>query len=151
MNVRYKKFKPFTFNLMSAAIYMFLIFLFIYIDDIFTVEAIYLFQRILLAVFSFICTILYSQDLIAYLIDRNWIVTLLSVVFALALVLTDELCPILTGAFFLNDIIAIMIAGAFIKFIVIRKLKTSIWAIVAMEIFFLVRQFAIKFHILNYD
>lgn len=57
----------------------------------------------------------------------------------------------LTGAFFLNDIIAIMIAGAFIKFVVIRKLKTSIWAIVAMEIFFMVRQFAIKFHILNYD
>ena len=44
-----------------------------------------------------------------------------------------------------------MVAGAFIKFVIIRRLKTAIWAIALMWVFSLLRQFAIHFQIQEYD
>ena len=61
------------------------------------------------------------------------------------------MCPYFDGAYFLNDLIAFMVAGAFIKFMIIRKLKSSIWAIVAMWVFFFLRQFAVRIGFLTFD
>lgn len=54
-------------------------------------------------------------------------------------------------AWFLNDIIAIMIAGAFIKFVIIRKIKTSIWAIGLLWVFCIMREFAKHFRLQKFD
>jgi hypothetical protein len=51
------------------------------------------------------------------------------------------------NAWFLNDLIAIMLAGTFIKFVVIKKIKAAILPLTILWIFFIVRQFAIEFHI----
>ncbi len=44
-----------------------------------------------------------------------------------------------------------MIAGSYIIFVVIRKIRVSIWAISLMWLFFIIRQFGIKIHLLDLD
>lgn len=66
-----------------------------------------------------------------------------SICLSLVLILSDEICPFLEGSWILNNVIALLFAGAFIKFIIIRKIKTAIWALALMWFFSCVRQSAI--------
>jgi hypothetical protein len=50
---------------------------------------------------------------------------------------------ILTDAWFINDLIAIFVAGTLIKFVVIKKMRTSIIPLGILWVFFIVRQFAV--------
>lgn len=105
----------------------------------------------MISIISFICVALYSQDLLSYLCDRTTLITVIALILTSAVIFAEELCPLLQGAFFLNDLIAFMVAGTYVKFIVIRKIKVSIWAIILMWFFFALRQFAIQIRILNFD
>ena len=55
------------------------------------------------------------------------------------------------NAWFLNDIVAICVAGAIIKFVVVKKLKTAALPLLFLWFFFVVRQFAITFHIEKFE
>lgn len=50
---------------------------------------------------------------------------------------------ILTDAWYINDLIAIFVAGTLIKFVVIKKMRTSIIPLTILWVFFIVRQFAV--------
>lgn len=63
----------------------------------------------------------------------------------------DYFVPTLQDAWFINDIIAVMVAGAFIKFIIIRKMKTSIWALGLLWIFCIIREFAKNIGLQQFD
>lgn len=83
--------------------------------------------------------IAYSQDLLMLFIDRNNVTLVIGVIFTITVLFFDNFGSVVEDAWFLNDIIAIMIAGAFIKFFIIRKMKNAIWAIVMMWVFCLLR------------
>lgn len=54
---------------------------------------------------------------------------------------------IITDAWFINDLIAIFVAGTLIKFVVIKKMRTSIIPLAILWTFFIVRQFAVDLEI----
>ena len=57
---------------------------------------------------------------------------------------------ILIDAWFVNNLIAIFVAGTMIKFVVVKKMRTSIFPMLLLWVFFVVRQFAIDFQIQNF-
>lgn len=58
---------------------------------------------------------------------------------------------IIVDAWFINDIIAILVAGTLIKFVVIKKMRASIIPLIIFWLFFVFRQFAIDFRIQNFE
>lgn len=78
-------------------------------------------------------------------VNSNCITFLIAMIFSLAVLGIDLFGPIIQDAWFLNDLISIMVAGAFIKFVIIRKLKTAVWALALMWLFCFMREFAIQF------
>ena len=50
-----------------------------------------------------------------------------------------------------NDLIAIFVAGALTKFIVIKKIKGAILPLTFLWVFFIFRQFIIFFHLENFE
>ena len=93
---------------------------------------------------------MYTQDLLSFIFaNRYFCVDILSASLTLLLIGSDNF--LLEDAFFLNDIIAFMIAGALIKFVVIRKLKASMIPLIILWIFFVLRQFALNFKLQNYQ
>lgn len=58
---------------------------------------------------------------------------------------------ILIDAWFVNDLIAIFVAGTMIKFVVIKKMRTSIIPMLILWSSFVLRQFAIDFQIQNFE
>ena len=95
-----------------------------------------------------VCSYFCIQDLINIKIIRRWLVDVIAVTLTLILIGVD--LTILEDAWFINNIIAVLTAGALIKFIVIRKMKTSLIPLIILWAFFLCRQFAIDFRIQNY-
>ena len=57
---------------------------------------------------------------------------------------------ILIDAWFVNNLIAIFVAGTMIKFVVVKKMRTSIFPMLLLWVFFVVCQFAIDFQIQNF-
>jgi hypothetical protein len=58
---------------------------------------------------------------------------------------------IFTDAWFINDLIAILVAGTLIKFVVIKKMRTSIIPLTLLWVFFILRQFAIDLRLQNFE
>jgi hypothetical protein len=56
----------------------------------------------------------------------------------------------LIDAWFINNLIAIFVAGTMVKFVVIKKMRTSIFPMLLLWVFFVMRQFAIDFQIQNF-
>jgi hypothetical protein len=93
----------------------------------------------------------YSQDLLMMYIDRSNTTFIIGFLFTFVVFVLDNFLAETKDAWFLNDIIAIMVAGAFIKFVIIRKMKTAVWAIVLMWVFCILREFAKQFHLQKFD
>lgn len=74
--------------------------------------------------------------------DSNRIAFTLGLSFSFLILGLDYFMPEVEDAWFLNNIIAIMIAGAFTKFIIIRKFKSAIWGLSFMWVFCFLREFA---------
>ena len=71
-----------------------------------------------------------------------------SAVAAFLIIAIDVL--ILIDAWFVNNLIAVFVAGTMIKFVVVKKMRTSIFPMLLLWVFFVVRQFAIDFQIQNF-
>ena len=95
--------------------------------------------------------VMYSQDLLMKFSDRNWITFIIGLLFTLSVMVLDNFVNQVKDSWFLNDIIAILIAGAFIKFVIVRKMKTGVWAFALMWCFCIFREFAKQLHIQKFD
>ena len=91
--------------------------------------------------FSFLFIFLFFTDIASCCSDK------LVVIYGLAFLLCSFIMifdmVILTDAWFINDLIAIFVAGTLIKFVVIKKMRTSIIPLGILWVFFIVRQFAV--------
>jgi len=96
-------------------------------------------------IFAIVCMTIYFIDLTSIFLDKTSAIISLSVVMSLIMGLIDTV--VLPDAWFVNDLIAITVAGALIKFVVIKKLKAAVLPLTFLWLFFLLRQFAVLFHI----
>lgn len=95
--------------------------------------------------------VIYTQDLLMLVIQRSNIALAIGFCFTLTVMGLDNFLGLATDAWFLNDIIAVMIAGAVVKFVIIRKMKTAVWGLGLMWVFCLFREFAKQFHLQKFD
>lgn len=91
--------------------------------------------------FSFLFIFLFFSDIVSCCSDK------LTVIYGVAFLLCSFILTldmvILDDAWFINDLIAIFVAGTLIKFVVIKKMRTSIIPLAILWAFFIVRQFAV--------
>jgi hypothetical protein len=99
--------------------------------------------------FSLLFLCLYFADILAYCSDKPIMIYSIAIVIAVFIIATDML--IFVDAWFVNDLIAIFLAGTMIKFVVIKKMRTSIIPMMLLWIFFVLRQFAIDFQLQNFE
>lgn len=71
--------------------------------------------------------------------DRTLLAAVIASMFSLTIMGLDNFVPSTRDAWFINDIIAVMIAGAVIKFVIVRKMKIALPAFIMMWIFCLFR------------
>jgi hypothetical protein len=98
--------------------------------------------------FSLLFLWIYFADIIAYCSDKPMMIYTVSAVAAFLIIAIDVL--ILIDAWFVNNLIAVFVAGTMIKFVVVKKMRTSIFPMLLLWVFFVVRQFAIDFQIQNF-
>ena len=98
--------------------------------------------------FSLLFLWVYFADIIAYCSDKPMMIYTVAAVVAFLIIALDVL--ILIDAWFVNNLIAIFVAGTMIKFVVVKKMRTSIFPMLLLWVFFVVRQFAIDFQIQNF-
>lgn len=84
-------------------------------------------------------------------LQKNRVAFLIGFVFSLTIMGLDFFVPMVRDAWFLNDVIAVMVAGAFIKFVIIRKIKSAVWALALMWVFCVFREFAKQFGLQKFD
>jgi len=96
-------------------------------------------------VFSFACMVLYLADLLSIILEKVWLIWSLSSLCSLIVVAVDAF--VLPDAWFVNDIIALLVVGALIKFVVIKKLKAAVIPIVFLWFLFIFRQFFVTFRL----
>jgi hypothetical protein len=87
----------------------------------------------------------YFSDIASCCSDKPAIIYSASTLAAVFVIALDMF--VLPEAWFINDFIAIIVSGTLIKFVVIKKMRTSIIPLVIFWIFFVIRQFAIDFRI----
>ena len=146
LNVQYRKFLPFTYNFISVTLYILILFTGLYLHAVVqNSNLVYQIQKYSVGIFQLGLIIAYVQDLMLICVNSNCITFLIAMIFSLAVLGIDLFGPIIQDAWFLNDLISIMVAGAFIKFVIIRKLKTAVWALALMWLFCFMREFAIQF------
>lgn len=139
-NVQYRKFLPFTYNIVTSFMYIVVLCIGLYLQMIFGNNSIvFEFQRYFIGMFCFVCLVMYSQDLLMWICKHNKIAFIFGFIFSCAVMGLDFFMPEVKDAWFLNDVISIMVAGAFIKFVIIKKLKTAVWGLGLMWVFCLFR------------
>jgi hypothetical protein len=99
--------------------------------------------------FSFCCIFLYAQDVISITMDNKVIIYILAFIASGLLLFVDMF--ILDDIWFINNLIAIIVAGSMIKFIVIRKLKSALLPLTLLWLFFILRQCGIVFRLQNFQ
>jgi FtsH-binding integral membrane protein len=144
-NVRYHKYLPFKFNLWASAAYVLILvitlFSYLFFSKISeSAELIKDFQVYFLAFFGFTCMLIYMQDLLFVCIAKNSTSYLISFIITVIVIICDYVIPQTRDAWFINDIIAVMIAGVVIKFVIIYKLKGSIAGLIVVWIFCIFRE-----------
>lgn len=139
-NIQYRRFLPFTFNIFTCLVYIILLTIGLYLQNIFgATELVFGIQKYSIGIFEYICLVLYSQDLFMMCQQRHILAFIMGFAFSTLLIGLDFFLPGLKDAWFLNGIIAIMTAGAIVKFVIIRKIKTAVWALLIMWVFCLLR------------
>ncbi len=87
----------------------------------------------------------YFIDITSICLDKKYVIIVISIFLSIFVGIVDTI--ILPDAWFINNIIAILVAGALIKFIVIKTLKSAILPLCFLWLFFILRQFAVIFHL----
>lgn len=152
-NIQYRKFLPFTFNIFTCSLYIVTLIIALYLQMIFGSDnsIVYDFQIYFVGMFELVCLVMYSQDLLMLFCQKNRIAFLIGFVFSVMVMGLDFFVPMVRDAWFLNDVIAVMVAGAFIKFVIIRKLKSAVWALGLLWVFCIFREFAKQFGLQKFD
>jgi hypothetical protein len=99
--------------------------------------------------FSFCCIFLYAQDAISIMMENRVIIYILAFIVSGSLLFVDMF--VLVDIWYINNLIAIIVAGSMIKFIVIRKLKSAILPLLLLWLFFILRQCGIVFRLQNFQ
>jgi hypothetical protein len=122
-----------------------MLFIVMYIDQIFAlfdpdvnIDNLHL-PKYLIALWSLACIVVYAVDILNIFMEKRVIMFSLAIVFAVGLLGLDLF--ILVDYWYLNNLIAILVSGCIIKFIVIRKLRTSILPLFILWLFSVMRQF----------
>lgn len=95
--------------------------------------------------FALVCTLFYFIDIASICLSKaGWIVGI-SLLLTVLVGTLDLL--ILPNAWPVNNLIGIFVAGALVKFVVVKKLKSAVLPLLFLWIFFLFRQCLVVFHI----
>lgn len=140
-NIKYRRFTPYAFNLLNAILYVAFLIFTVYIE-LWLGDQINIFSWIIMG-FSIVCMTFYFIDITSIFLHRTPLIIAISIILSLVIAIVDIF--ILTDAWFINDIIGVLVAGALIKFVVIKKLKGAVWPLLILWIFFIFRQFAVMF------
>jgi hypothetical protein len=87
----------------------------------------------------------YFSDIASCCSDKPAIIYSTSTLAAVFVITLDMF--VIPQAWFINDFIAIVVSGTLIKFVVIKKMRTSIIPLGIFWVFFVIRQFAIDFRL----
>lgn len=88
--------------------------------------------------------IVYFVDITSIFLNKTAAIVSVSLFLTLLIALIQVL--VLPDAWPLNDLIATFVAGALIKFVVVKKLKQALLPLFFLWIFFIFRQFMVFFH-----
>jgi hypothetical protein len=146
-NIKYRRISPVRFGYVFAILYPVFLFATVYISTYFEETTDYAYYGAMLFSLVFLC--LYFADLLSYCSDKPPIIYSISAFIGLLIIVTDMY--IFIDSWFMNDLIAIFVAGTMIKFVVIKKMRTSIIPMLLLWLFFVLRQFAIDFQLQNFE
>jgi hypothetical protein len=138
-NIKYRRFTPCPFNIVFAIIYAVVLFVTVYIEAYIDDSLEVTFWLVM--VFALGCSALYFIDILTIFLSNTALILGLSVTLTLALGVLDVV--VLPDAWPVNNLIAVLVAGALTKFIVIKKLKTALFPLAFLWSFFVFRQFII--------
>lgn len=142
-NIKYRRISPFRFGYIFSLLYPTFLFSLVYISSY--VESSVDITYFVVMFFSLVLMCFYFSDIASCCSDKPAIIYSVSTVAAIFVIALDMF--VLPEAWFINDFIAIIVSGTLIKFVVIKKMRTSIIPLTIFWIFFVIRQFAIDFRI----
>lgn len=142
-NIKYRRFTPIPFSLLFVLVYASLLFGTIYLDTL--LEAAMTVTYWVTMIFALLCSLIFLIDLNSLCISSNITIFVISLIVTLLVGLADIL--ILPNSWPFNNLIAFLTIGILIKFIVIKKLKASIFPLLLLWVFFIFRQFVVLFHV----
>jgi len=145
-NIKYRRFTPCPFNIIFALIYALFLFVTVYLQAYFDDSLEVTFWLVML--FALGCSALYFIDIFTIFLSNTVLIMGLSIFLTLTLGVIDIV--VLPDAWPINNFIAVLVAGALIKFIVIKKLKTALIPLAFLWLFFVFRQFIIFLHLENF-
>lgn len=146
-NIKYRRISPVRFGFVFAVLYPIFLFSIVYISTYFPDEDNISYYATMLFSLIFIC--LYFADCFSCCSDKPFFIYSSAILAGVFLVLLDM--AILVDAWFINDIIAILVTGTLTKFIVVKKMRTSIFPLLIFWVFFVFRQFAIDLRLQNFE
>lgn len=145
-NIKYRRFTPFQFNFVFTVFYSVFLFSVVYFSTFFDDDNNATYYGVL--IFSAVCLAFYFIDITSCCFHKPLTIIIISIILALLIIIVDLV--IVPDVWFINDIIAFLVAGALIKFVVIKKMKNASLPMLFLWLFFILRQFAIDFHISNF-
>jgi hypothetical protein len=93
-NVQYRKFLPFSYNILTSFLYIIVLFVALYLQIIFpTNNIVFEFQRYFVGMFSFLCLVIYSQDLLLWICQSNKISFIIGFLFSTVVLGLDFFMP----------------------------------------------------------
>ena len=95
--------------------------------------------------FSVIFATLYFIDITSIFLNSTPLIIFISIILSIAIAVVDVI--ILPNVWYINNLLGMLVAGALIKFIVIKKIKTALLPLLFLWIFFILRQFPLLFKI----
>ena len=146
-NIKYRRFTPCPFNIFFAIIYAVFLFVTVYIEAYVDDSLQITFWLVML--FALVCSFIYFIDIASIFLSNTKTIIAVSLVFTLLIGVIDII--VLPDAWPINNLIGIFVAGALIKFIVIKKLKNAVIPLTFLWIFFVFRQFIIFLHVQNFE
>ncbi|MCB0369072.1 MAG: hypothetical protein KDD45_06370 [Bdellovibrionales bacterium] len=141
-NIKYRRFTPFRFSIVFALIYAAVLFVTVYLSaSVGDSESI---AFVITIIFFLVFCAIYFIDIFSICFTNRLQIVVVSVVVSLLLGILDIL--LLPNAWPVNNIIGVLVAGAVIKFVVIKKLKDAVFPLVFLWLFFIFRQILIWTH-----
>jgi hypothetical protein len=146
-NIKYRRIPPVRFGYVFAIFYPVFLFAIVYVSGYLDSTIDYAYYGSML--FSLVFVYIYFADILSCCSDKPLLIYSLAAVAGVAVVAVDMF--VLVDAWFVNDFIAIFVTGTITKFVVIKKMRTSIIPLILFWLFFVFRQFAIDLRLQNFE